>query len=792
MADDECNYIHVMMITDLYFFNVITYVFLIIALYRFFKYKSVGIFSRRSLKWSNSFGVKIFFSIHISAIYSSLPIIFFPLFGKFALIYLINSITWIILCCLLYFEYRRQIPQTWIGIRGFWTLNGIFYYVRIIYFLILENRHDNQNIFSFFILMILKSVLSSFLLFLALFYPKDSIARFETIPERQASNEEIGYDESNQYNKLSAQKENSIPLYIDSFYILEKEHRNIKLQPFKFLDLDIRGNNYHYSYQFKLKISKFKNRKFSSFKNEILKKSSDVKFSIQLIIPIISPNLETIRYNSSNYNIKKNFNELMEINSKLIKIFRQAFNYNDYHVTKLESINLIENNEDTINKLLSNVEVLYTILSCKYFYFLTSFMKILNIENLALNEFYEILKSRNNISIVREEEDRRNSSLRQSPHNFSLSKNENEFESLNDLCKTFRFINSIITNSRNMVIIKIRRINDLGLNTTIFYSIIYENKTVTSSEFKVKKFIDIVNQFENTQKIVNLKNFLDHLINPTFENSQNYNYKNNLILESLIEDILNDLFYMKQDIFSFFNLNKICKLGSGQISMSTVFNYFELLQSKKLKKMGFVQDEDNILNYKLKISSFKIDECSIKKKIEDNKIKGFEMSLSLCSIFHSQQNEQIRKSELRIKLVDLKNILLDIHKISSKQKYDKIKEQNINLIKLIEDIHSTFSHIEDKKISFLVNSLITQLENLTNTPSSYLFYSNSFRQIFFIDNLLHHTYDESFLLTENITISPSHKNINFYNKEDSEISVVKQQSLSNNSFINNILKESIP
>ena len=94
--------------------------------------------------------------------------------------YLLDSFSWFISTVLLYYEYIRNIPQSWTSLRLFWCVNGL-YEIAKTFSLIYSS---SINMVSIMVIYIFQSFLSFILLCLSLFFPYD----YQTTDESFLSN----------------------------------------------------------------------------------------------------------------------------------------------------------------------------------------------------------------------------------------------------------------------------------------------------------------------------------------------------------------------------------------------------------------------------------------------------------------------------------------------------------------------------------------------------------------------------------------------------------------------------
>lgn len=120
-------------------------IFIVFAVNRFVR-NSIGFFNRSKIKWRNSFFIKMLSNIFLSINNFSFSLSLFNDIPLLSLSFLFNGITWLISICLLYFEYRRKLDQTWLGLRGFWLINGTIYIIKIICYYLFQVNFFSINI----------------------------------------------------------------------------------------------------------------------------------------------------------------------------------------------------------------------------------------------------------------------------------------------------------------------------------------------------------------------------------------------------------------------------------------------------------------------------------------------------------------------------------------------------------------------------------------------------------------------------------------------------------------------
>lgn len=150
------------------YLSIPDYIFIFTTIYLFVKNRYKGLFNRKILIWTNSFSVKFSTCLFTSIIYATYPIIFISHTEKIVFIYFLNSFSWLLLTILSYYEFRRKIPQSWIGLKANWLITSILSMVKLLLFIIKADNHikkPNGPYIIFTCLILILNIISFILSF---------------------------------------------------------------------------------------------------------------------------------------------------------------------------------------------------------------------------------------------------------------------------------------------------------------------------------------------------------------------------------------------------------------------------------------------------------------------------------------------------------------------------------------------------------------------------------------------------------------------------------------------------
>lgn len=380
------------------YFSIVDYIFMVIFLIKLIKGNHSGLYNRKNLKWTNTFTLKFLSSIFISILYSAYPIMLYHALKGWVFFFFLNALCWLLSSSQLYFEYRRKKPQSWLGLRSFWLLNGLLSYARVGFFIYIIDDKTKTH-YAYIKFLIILSILKTVLLYLSIFKNKDH-----------------GYVVDLHKKFLERDSLSNIDLKVEHKTSVDKRKKSEYFEDLK--NLNVSKNNL----KLQIELSETKIRKFSlntetngeelkntfSSQNELI---SSIKFDISLFVNLID---YQSRENKYDYFKKKSVSSIIEFNKNIIAIFNSKYKSLNSLLLELNNLNyMLINNEkntnysstftsnfnlpaqssfatnpnkpkaNTIN--LDKLTKTYNILAKKYYFFIVELFKFLEISNPILS-----------------------------------------------------------------------------------------------------------------------------------------------------------------------------------------------------------------------------------------------------------------------------------------------------------------------------------------------------------------------------------------------------------------------
>jgi hypothetical protein len=612
--------------------GIIKLIFLCFAAHNFVFYRKLGHNNRKINKWSDSFCIKMLASMLMSINYSAMALVLHRCFCLYSFLWFVNSLIWIISVLLLYFEYRRKLPQSWIGLRLFWLLNGIFYYAKITYTV---SYYNEDHYYQFIICSLVQSFLSTFLLYYSLFKARD----FEF---KNAFIDEIVVEDM-QYNL-----EEGFHRRFDS--LNRNEIQIAKYDEQGHIHVTNSGNHYKHVYHIPalliLSVSEIKFRRFSKQGDSLITRSIDDNFmenvklrlAVTINLHIYKNKKPSIKKNENrNFVVKKSLREIINFNIEILTIFEQRikvvstlhielkniteifrtfnsskFKRRDMTLSDFDKSMIIEKKESDINYKykIKNLETIYVNLCRNFDFFVPKLLKFLEVnDDYIISNVAKILEKNNsdfdyankewsmNKLIIGSNDESSHLESAKKEKNLKVTKTRNkdtyneDFYSEIDIhnetdeyiSKTMSYINSILTHDNYITLI----ITDLKERRNLIDSTIVAQLRLKKSNSKSQS-IEINISFKNLLELVNLQKFKEFskitelrslIIDPKEVlkiKIKNSNYK--LLLGAVFTKILNDLFYLGEEVFKIFELNKIIV---DNIFRLIIFFIFSILRQTK-------------------------------------------------------------------------------------------------------------------------------------------------------------------------------------------------------------------
>ena len=645
------------------FFKII---FFLLLFYEYVKNKNIGHFARARYKWSNSFFIKFFTCFFIVINYFSITINILEDLDEninyLILLNIFNCLLWIFCVYMIYYEYIRKMNQKWLGLRSFWILNFIFYFIEII-LLSLKVHYNKEKIYSKLLFYQIIQFIPSIILFIfSIFNPNDK----QILLNKNSINEVNNIIENNNNNS------------------------NIKNEGL-FFELQISNIN---SNKFQMKnnlLLSIKNKDENLNKKNTLENRS-VKFNLKL-------------FGGEYYSINKTIFELISFNKKIIENSKNKIdNYdkiNKGYLIQIDNINIIfEKNKENEMKF-KELQNIYLNLIKNYNFFINDFIDFCNIKNDEIKNKIQNQYLNNNHN---------NSSVSLNLNNsFDYLSYENNIKP--DIIKAIEFISHIITNDKKIINIKINKLNNSQIINQCFFDCeyFYNNK-----KFPVQiKFNDLIEYSKNnfkvksSEKIILIQNFLNN-----FQNIKNI-FENNLkekinYFQELLNNVLNNIFYYDDLFFKIFKLNDLINLDSDKLNIEIINNFFEI-ENNFMMNCYFNNSIFEEKNKKLKIN--------FEKKIENN-IFNIIINFSEKNI-----NNILNLNELLLECKEIIQINKNFHrfnnlKIILENIINLINNENDNKINEIINLLNKFSEKENFYIfySFYFRKIfkLSQINNNSN------------------------------------------------------------------------------
>jgi hypothetical protein len=299
-----------------------------------------------------------------------MAILFTVIFEEFSYLFFINSGVWLVNASLLYFEYRRKLPQSWCGLRTYWLFNGILYFFKVVFILSYFNQTSINRFRGLILLYLIQGFFSVVLMYYSIFKPKDY---------------EITSTSINEFMSLNGFSENSVSFIKNDFGDLDlrgsfrnKENGNSKNNLISVAEVDKHGNiqtlnlpheelifnkNFNYNNEtlkmkfpvqnkplIRIALSEIKSRKFS-VKHELIQNlnKAKIRFLLKICLPFTSKKNKNIKNNERQYSVKKSISDIVSFNNQILEKFQKRINYVSPLKIQLKNINDIINKYSGIN-----------------------------------------------------------------------------------------------------------------------------------------------------------------------------------------------------------------------------------------------------------------------------------------------------------------------------------------------------------------------------------------------------------------------------------------------------------
>lgn len=584
---------------------LIKFLFILCSVVRISQIKSKGIYQKKNGQWGDLFFSKLLLNFLLSIFNGAQSLVFLkmnptPIIDnirkfKYYLISIISfdSITWFIAALLLFSEYNRHLPQSWLSLRFLWFFNGLKDIAHLIFGIV--NCVQKKEFKGFMLVLIIQCFFSSFLLCFSLFASYDYVVA-DQILEANLMPKEI--------------------LEPDS----KKEERIGDLSEIKY-NIEIKiteSNNDSQNLDGSKKSASINDERISKLNEELL-----VNFSIKIksntkpkkqnynttktISSLISFNEELKEKLKEMYDQKKNKNKTDSFTQSLIN---QAYS-TSYQINSIinQDKNITHSTESSISipSILHTLELIYVKLSKLSPSFLIEFLKYLEINNKQI--FDSLLNKIESMS-----NNKSNHQINSRP--LSLVKldgiGEKEFNQMNNnYFKMEQFVNDMLGYTEYIKII----IESYDQDKEAFICLYKVEKYVNSIPFEIS--LEKLDEYLEQEKdnfpidiITSTRSGKNTIIMEIANLLQEQTSMEKIInlLEVKLTKLVNDLFYYDEDLFSLFSLNKIIKLDIDTFDRSPLINFFT--EPVNEQRIYYQQKETDFRYY-----SF---ECELQKILTNN------------------------------------------------------------------------------------------------------------------------------------------------------------------------------
>lgn len=749
----------------------IKFLFILCSIFRIIKIKSKGIYQKRNGQWGNLFFSKLLLNFFLSiyngsqalVLITNNPTPFIQIFQnyKYCLIslYSFDSITWFMAALLLFSEYNRHLPQSWLSLRLLWFLNGLKDIAQLIFGII---RCIQTNTFlRFMVPFLIQNFFSFFLLYFSLF----------------ASYDYIVVDQILETNLISKD-------------IIESDTE----------DVEIKGDLSEVKYSIEIKITEASideqnlnaSKKSASINDERVSKINEevlINFSIKI--------KSNTKQKKQNYNKTKTINSLVLFNEELKEKLKEMYeqkekkNKNDSFIQSLikqaystsyqiKSIIGQDKNDShstessiSIPAIFHTLELIYVKLSKLSPSFLIELLKFLEINNKQI--FYSLankIESMNNNKFDHRNELGSLSSFKVDNMGEEGSADNGSNNNNNNYLKMEQFVNDMLGYIEYIKII----IESYDQDKEAFICLYKVEKYVNTIPFEIS--LETLDEYLEQEKekfpidiLTSTRTGKNTIITEIASLLQDQTSMEKIInlLEVKFTKLVNDLFYYDENLFSLFSLNKIIKLDIETFDRNPLVNFFA--------EPAKVQSNSKYIEYPVKETDYRYYsfECDFEKVLSNindtdkerliysnivilynirasgpnNKIYGWNAEIDLQNFYFvisemlDNRRVKLYYSSLSVLLKQIKNqieTILNSYNISIVPKRSSLKFFNASHSKVKEN--STMRNIggdsERKQYFFLFDESI---KKLFTKPYQTIFYSTDCRKIFNFREMNHDAHD---------------------------------------------------
>lgn len=728
--------------------------FFLFSLIEYCCYQKMGHSTHGSVSWTNSFFVKMSFNFILSINYSAFALTL----GNWYYLFSYNAFIWLISCGLLYFEYIRKLKQSWLSLRLFWFINGLFYIGKICYTFLRFKQTKEAIVLKLLYCYLIQAIPSFFLMAFSLFKPSDNESRSQVI---------FIEDQNKMFNSsfISNISQKIKEKFLVTVTISEHKSFKCKMKDEEILPVNI------------------------SEMNRNITKREHIKLKF---IVVFYPNIQ--------YVIKKSLTRIIEFNTVLIEKI-ETTNLEKkkcFFIIQLKNLNIFFKKKQDYSNKLNELQNVYSNLCQKNRFALMEFLNFCdmldeNLKRTLLNLFDELkaneFKGQDNNVIIQDNEEIDQSDMK-NKNSLNLDKRNNnqdrttirnsilEMES-SDIIKTAKYI-SLIINKEQPFTLKILNLNEkpkiqdseivCTINSEIKINVLWESLITLMNDDEKINTTPMILQLKQKIKDGNILSSLKKEGNEIRS-----------LLETIFNEIINNLMYYDAYVFLIFELNKIIKLDIEEIDMDIMSSFFELeyfsVMHNPLQSIYYSNPKCNIESIKYYTSCAGCNNdiaLKIKLSIHTQHDKKWENIICLNEL-DKQCKEIINLNKCFSRFIFLNPILESIVKTMCGliKGYDVIEDKDDEQVNndiaesLIRDCKEisivSIKNSNEKQWSKHIKELTELINQLLIPKHYYIFYTPYFRKAFRIDEFFgdFNDNDQYFEYNQN----SKHLDNSFYNND---------------------------
>lgn len=546
----------------------------------------MGVDTSKDRKWSESFSIKFLNGIVLFVHRSTVLFLTCPLIGVLGIVCIPDIIALLLANVQLYFQYRRKLPNEWIGLKGFWLLSIGSEIYSIIDILAFNLYKPGSALFLVFklISMILNIVI---VVFLFVGQTLNENRHFIEIFDEEGNIEDV------QQNDL-------LVLSIEIKLIKNRKYKNQEDNMYQFKsDIKEEMNKFNFSIKTLLCNEQIRDEKYI-YEVITKKKVKDFYDFNWKFLEFITENYGFKSINFHTFSLKLLQNKIFHYKNndknENLTIYNSASDLNN---KRKWSLNIKENKEVTLEE--SNAENLINdIISLKDYY--TAFFDCSNGNDeecfkVFKELFFEFIEIKN-MTKIKKNYHKLSSDLKEvnTLNTFYSNSNGSQIQDVSEI----KNLNSLNNSINNDFLIQIDNLTRLlvngGENKRFVFKIIKFNTTSHLVEYRIDSccnrsiidkfilkdlaYLSSLNRCTASDDIsLLLKGFYSNL--NSFKDNNNTNYQSFIDkIELSINNLINDCFNMNKNVIVFFSLNNLLQINNIENIVDDLhFYYFYIVKN---------------------------------------------------------------------------------------------------------------------------------------------------------------------------------------------------------------------